>query len=178
MAERRRRYSTYGSVAYQPAYAPDPERRGARRGAEPQRRPQVQPRENVGTRPEAAVRQQSPVSLFAIVGFAAAALCVFLLLSAGAQLAVVSDETIDLRNELSELETEAATLQAQYEQAYDLAAIEKELTANGTMVKANSANTVYLDLSEADSVIYYEQAAAGIPGFVDRLEELFKGLLS
>lgn len=179
MAEerRRRRYSTYGSVAYQPAYDPDTGRR-TRRSAEPHQRPRVQPRENVGVRPSVEVRQQSPVSLFAIVGFAAVALCVFMLLSAGVQLAVVADETIELRDELSQLQTEAQTLQARYEQAYDLAAIEKELTANGTMVKASSANTVYLDLSEEDSVIYYEQAAAGLAGIVDRLEAMFGSLLS
>ena len=178
-AERRRRqYSTYGSVAYQPAYAPDTERRSARRSAQPQQRPRVQPREQVAARPEVAVRQQSPVSLFAIVGFAAVALCVFMLLSTGAQLAMVADETIDLRNELSALETEAQTLQAQYEQAYDLTAIEQELITSGTMVKANSANTVYLDLSEEDSVVYFEQASTGLAGITDRLEAWIEGLLS
>ena len=175
---RKRQYSTYGSVAYQPAYAPETERRSARRAAQPQQRPRVQPREQVAARPEVAVRQQSPVSVFAIVGFAAVALCVFMLLSAGAQLAVVADETIALRNELAQLETEAQTLHAQYEQAYDLPAIEQELITSGTMVKTNSANTVYLDLSEADSVIYFEQAAVGVSGIVDRLEAWVEGLLS
>ena len=52
------------------------------------------------------------------------------------------------------------------------------MTASGAMVKANSSNTVYLDLSEADSIIYYEQAAGGITGLVDRLEHLVSSLLS
>ena len=67
---------------------------------------------------------------------------------------------------------------APYELVYDLEEIEQQLTASGTMVKANSSNTVYLDLSEADSIIYYEQASGGIPGLVDRLENLVSGLLS
>ena len=177
---RKKQYSTYGSVAYQPAYAPEPERRSVRRAAQPQPqpRPRVQPREQVAARPEVAVRQQSPVSLFAIVGFAAVALCVFMLLSAGAQLAMVADETIDLRSELAQLEVEAQTLHAQYEQAYDLAAIEQELITSGAMTKANSANTVYLDLSEADSVIYYEQASTGVAGVVERAEAWLNELLS
>lgn len=175
---RTRRYATYGSVAYQPAYEENTVRSPARRGAEPRRHPQVQPRERVAARPSIEVRQQSAVSLFAIVGFAAVALCVLMLLAAGAQLAMVADETFDLQSELTELETEAQKLQAQYEQAYDLAAIEEQLTTSGQMVKATTANTVYLDLSEEDSVIYYEQAAAGIPGLVDRLEEMVDSLLS
>lgn len=175
---RTRRYSTYGSVAYQPAYEDNAARNPARRGAEPQRRPQVQPRERVASRPSVEVREREAVSLFAIVGFAAVALCVFMLLRAGAQLAIVADQTFDLQTELSELRTEEHKLQAQYEQAYDLTAIEQELTTSGAMVKASSANTVYLDLSEEDSVIYFEQAATGISGIVDRLEQMFADLMS
>lgn len=175
---RTRKYSTYGSVAYQPAYEENTVRQPGRRSAEPRRRPMVQPREQVAARPSVEVRQQSPVSLFAIVGFAAVALCVFMLLSAGAQLAVVADETFDLQSELSELRTETLSLQAEYEHAYDLDAIEQALTTSGTMVKASSANTVYLDMSEADSVIYFEQAATGLSGILGRLQELFGGLLS
>lgn len=176
---RTRRYSTYGSAAYQPEYDGNAVRSPARREAEqPRRRPRVQPRERVVQRPSVEVRQQSPVSLFAIVGFAAVALCVFMLLSAGIQLAMVADETFDLQTELTELKAEEKKLQAQYELAYDLAVIEEQMTASGAMVRASSANTVYLDLAEADSVIYYEQAAGGIPGMVDRLEKLFSDLLS
>lgn len=173
-----RRYSTYGNVAYQPAYEENAVRTPARRGAEPHRRPQVQPRERVAARPSVEVRQQDPISIFAIVGFMAVAVCVFMLLSSGIRLVTVSHETFQLQEELSDLEEKEAKLLSQYERAYDLTEIEKTLTSNGTMVKASAANTVYLDLSEPDSVIYYEQAAGGIPGVVDRLEQLFKDLLS
>lgn len=173
-----RKYSSYGSLAYQPAYEDNAVREPVRRGAEPQRRPQVRPRERVATRPSVEVRQREAVSLFAIIGFAAVALCVFMLLCTGAQLAVVADQTFDLQTELSELKAEEQKLQARYEQAYDLNAIERELTTSGVMVKASSANTVYLDMSEADSVVYHEQAATGISGMVDRVERIFRDLLS
>lgn len=176
---RARRYSTYGNVAYQPEYDGSAVRSSAGREAEqPRRRPQVQPRERVAARPSVEVRKQGAVSPFAIVGFAAVALCMFMLLSTGAQLTMVADETFDLQDELTELKTEEKKLLAQYEQAYDLTEIETQMVASGAMVKASSANTVYLDLSEEDSVIYYEQAAEGIPGLVDRLEQFFKDLLS
>ncbi len=175
--DRTRKYSTYGSVAYQPEFEGNAVRQPARREAEPRRRPLVQPREQVAARPSVEVRQQSAVAPFAVVGFAAVALCVFLLLSAGAQLAMVADETFDLKSELAQLQTETLTLQAQYEQAYDLEAIEKQLTTSGAMVKASSANTVYLDLAEADNVVYYDRSAASST-LLDRLQEFFAGLVA
>lgn len=178
--ERRRRYSTYGSVAYQPEYTTGSAARAEPRREAPQhqRRPRVQPRERVAVRPSVQVREQNAVSLFAVVGFAAVAVCLFMVITAGIQLVTVADQTYDLQSELTELKSEEKKLQAQYELAYDLAVIEEEMTASGAMVKASSANTVYLDLSEADSVIYYERASSGIRGLADRLEQLFSGILS
>ena len=76
--ERRRRYSTYGSVAYQPQYDGSAARQPARRETpQPQRRPRVQPRERVAARPSVEVREQGAVSLFAIVGFMAVAVCLY-----------------------------------------------------------------------------------------------------
>ena len=106
------------------------------------------------------------------------ALCVFFMLSALIQLVTVADETYDLQDQLEELRSEEKELLAQYELVYDLENIERQMTASGAMVKANSSNTVYLDLSDADSIIYYEQAAGGITGLVDRLEHLVSSLLS
>ena len=164
-ARRTRRYSTYGNVAYQPEYTSSAVRAPARREVEqPRRRPRVQPRERIAARPRVEVRAQGAVEPFANVGFAAVALCVFIMLSALLQ--------------LEELRSEEKELLAQYELVYDLENIERQMTASGAMVKANSSNTVYLDLSEADSIIYYEQAAGGITGLVDRLEHLVSSLLS
>ena len=168
--ERRRRYSTYGSVAYQPQYDGSAARQPARREApQPQHRPRVQPRERVAVRPSVEVREQGAVSLFAIVGFMAVAVCLFMVLSAGIQLVTVADQTYDLQTELTELKSEEKKLQAQYELAYDLSAIEEQMTASGAMVKASAANTVYLDLSEADSVVYYERTSSGVHGLVDQI---------
>ena len=176
---RTRRYSTYGNVAYQPEYTSSAVRAPARRAVEqPRRRPRVQPRERIAARPRVEVRAQGAVAPFAIVGFAAVALCVFFMLSALIQLVTVADETYDLQDQLEELRSEEKELLAQYELVYDLENIERQMTASGAMVKANSSNTVYLDLSEADSIIYYEQAAGGITGLVDRLEHLVSSLLS
>jgi cell division protein FtsL len=174
-----RRYGGYGKMAYQPEYDGNAARSPSRRQVEqPRQRPRVQPRERVTARPSVQVREQGAVSLFAIVGFVAVAVCVFLLLSTGAQLAMVADETFDLESELSDLKTEEKKLEAQYELAYDLSAIETEMTSSGAMVRASSSNTVYLNMAESDSVIYYAQSAEGVNGLVDWMEDLFSGLMS
>ena len=176
---RTRRYETYGSVAYQPEYE-----RGtaapARRARQPERveRPRVQPREQVAARPQVEVRTQSAVSLFAIIGFAAVALCALLLVMTSAQLAMTNDEIVTLNSTLSDLQSEEKVLQAQYELAYDLQAIEAMLTSDGSMVKPSSGHTVYLDMSQGDSVVYYEAAESGISGLVRQVEQLLAGLMS
>ena len=182
-AERRttNRYRTYGSVAYQPEFEQNAVRRSAqrpRREEERVRRPRVQPRTQTVTRPSVEVRQQSAVAPFAIVGFIAVALCALLLVMTSAQVAMVNDQTVDLRSQLSDLKDEEKVLLAQYELAFDLAAIEKQLTADGSMVKAGSGQTVYLDLSEEDNVVYYEAAEDGLSGLVRRAEQWLSDLLS
>lgn len=182
-AERRTtsRYRTYGSVAYQPEFEQNAVRRSAQRPRHEEervRRPRVQPRTQTVTRPSVEVRQQSAVAPFAIVGFIAVALCALLLVMTSAQIAMVNDQTVDLRSQLSDLQDEEKVLLAQYELAFDLAAIEKQLTADGSMVKAGSGQTVYLDLSEGDNVVYYEAAEDGLSGLVRQAEQFLSDLLS
>ncbi len=176
---RTRQYETYGSLAYQPEY-----QRGtaapARRARQPERvqRPRVQPREQVAVRPQVEVRKQSAVSPFAILGFAAVAICALLLVMTSARLAMANDEIVDLNSQLSQLKTEEKILTAQYELTYDLAAIEAMLTADGSMVKADSAHTVYLDMSQGDNVVYYQAAEDGVSGLIRRVEQFLSGVLS
>lgn len=176
---RTRRYETFGSLAYQPEY-----QRGsaapARRAHEPERvqRPRVQPRTRTAARPQAEVRTQSAVAPFAIIGFVAVALCALLLVMTSAQLAMTNDEIVKLNDTLSDLHSEEKALTAQYELAYDLNAIEEELISSGAMVRASSGQTIYLDMSEGDHVVYYEAAESGISGLIRRVEQFISGLLS
>lgn len=176
---RTRRYDTYGSLAYQPEY-----QRGtaapARRAHEPERehRPRVQPRTQSAARPQVEVRTQSAVAPFAIIGFVAVALCALLLVMTSAQLAMTNDEIVTLNASLSELQSEEKVLMAQYELAFDLTAIEEQLTSDGSMVKASSGHTVYLDMSEGDNVVYYANAETGISGLVRQIEQFLTDLLA
>ena len=130
MANYRRRntteYRTYGSVAYAPAYdgsavrAPRREEELRRAPAPyPKRQQQIRKRE----RARAEVRQAGAVAPFAVIGFLAVAIFAVMLITSYAQLTVANDEMQSLRKELSTLKSDNATLTAQYEKVFDLAAI-------------------------------------------------------
>lgn len=186
MAEQRRnsrRYRTYGSVAYQPEVEEQQSRRGEIQGntvrrPEPVRRPSIQPRRRPVTRPDVQVRTQTAVAPFAIVGLFAVLVCTFLLVVSTARLAQANNEIVDMRGELADLQDEARVLQAKYEQVFDLEAIEKQLLSSGSMVRARPGQTVYLDLSAPDSVVYYDGAGEGLSALLNRAEQYLGSLMS
>ncbi len=180
---RTRQYTTYGNVAYQPEFersaAPSRSRvQRPRREEERTQRPRVQPRPQTVARPNVEVRSQGAIAPFAIIGFAAVILCALLLVMTSARLAMVKDETVELRSTLAELKTEEKTLQAEYELVFDLAAIEQQFTADGSMVRPGAGQTVYLDLSDGDQVIYYDNGGGGLSGLLRQVGDFFGGILS
>ena len=189
MAEQRRnrRYRTSGNVAYQPEVEQEPVRDPARRERihgntvrrqEPARRPRIIPRKRPVSRPDIQVRTQSAVAPFAIVGIFAVLVCTLLLVMSTARLAVANNNIVDLREELVDLQDEGRMLQAKYELVFDLEAIEKMFVSNGTMVRPGPSQTVYLDLSAPDSVVYYDGAGEGLSALLQRAEQYLAGLLS
>ena len=188
---RRRRYRTDGSVAYQPEVEQEPvvpsrqeQRRvdtvhgNTVRRPEPDRRPRIVPRRRPAARPDVQVRAQSAVSPFAVVGLFSVLACTLVLVVSMAQLAVVNNDIVELRGELSSLQDESWLLQARYELEFDLEAIEKMFLSDGSMVRAGTSQTVYLDLSAPDSVVYYNGAEEGLPALLQRAEQYLDDLLS
>lgn len=182
-----RRYRTYGSVAYQPEFEQEPIREPARkeriqgntvRRPEPHRRPQPRPRRRPAARPSIQVRPQEAVAPFAVVGLFAVLACALLLVVSCARLATANNDIVKLRDELAALQDENRTLLAKYELVYDLEAIEKQFLSDGTMIKPGAGQTVYLDLSAGDNVVYYDGAGEGLSGILQRAERYFAGLLS
>ena len=189
-AERRkdtRRYRTNGSVAYQPEFEQESARRSSRRELvrgntvrrpEPARRPQPRPRRRPAVRPDVQVRTQSAVAPFTVVGLFAVLACAWLLVVSCAKLAVANSDIVDLRAQLSDLQDEGRTLQAKYELVFDLEAIEKQFLSDGSMVRPGVGQTVYLDLSGGDRVVYYDGAGEGLSGLLQRAERFIAGLVS
>ena len=184
---RNRRYRTYGSAAYQPEVEQEPVRVPSRqeqirgntvRRPEPVRRPRITPRKRPAVRPDIQVRTQGAVSPFAIVGLFSVLACTLMLVVSTAQLAAVNNDIVDLRGDLAGLQDEGLTLQAKYELVFDLEAIEKMFLSDGSMVRAGTGQTVYLDLSAPDSVTYYDGAGKGLSALLQRAERYLDDLLS
>lgn len=167
-------YRVNGSAAYQPDYAGP-----AVRQPKPQTRPQVQPRRQVAPRPRVQVRPAGTVSLLAVVGFGAVAVFAALLLIANAKLMVLNDETVSLRAELKTLQAEETRLLSQRDSAYDLDAIEAQLTASGAMVKPQPSQVTYLSAEMPDSLVKYERPRQSFRDAVyEKLRDLSSGLFS
>ena len=185
MAARRRTttvYSTYGSVAYAPVYDGSAVRI-PRREEELQRRPQPRPkqRERVRrqelTRAQVQVREAGQVAPFAVVGFLAVAVFAALLLLSYVQYTAVSGQTVSLRSQLSALQTEHATLSAQYEKVFDMPTIQEAV--GDDMSRPTSDQVVYIDLSEEDTVVLYgeEEAVGGLSGAVHAAGEVLSEIV-
>ena len=91
---------------------------------------------------------------------------------------MANSDIVDLRAQLSDLQDEGRTLQAKYELVFDLEAIEKQFLSDGSMVRPGVGQTVYLDLSGGDRVVYYDGAGEGLSGLLQRAERFFAGLVS
>lgn len=176
--KQRTEYRTYRRVGYT-AYDGSAARQ-LERGAEVlQPRPQVRPRERTAVRPRVQVREAGKVSVFAVAGFLAVGLLAVVLLLSYVKLMVVSDQVVDLRNELTTLQSEEAKLRAQYELAYDLNSIEEQVTASGSMVSPQHGQVFYVDLSEPDSVEFFQQGngSTGLSGAADSIRSIGSRIL-
>ena len=152
---KRRSYQSYGSVAYDPAYAPE------RDGRE---EPLVRNRERVVGRERVRVRQPGYVAPTAVLGFIAVAVLAVLILMSYVQLTDTSNQIVHLRKEATALASEHADLMTQYELAFDLKTVEEQMTASGKMVQPGSAQIVSLNLSEPDSAKLYTQPKENVLG--------------
>lgn len=142
-----------------------------------QPQPHVRPRRQELSRPKAVVRPAGKVSLFAVAGFAAVAVMAVLVLMSYVQLSSLSSQVVELNSQMTKLQGEEATLRARYELAYDLGAIEKRVTSDGSMARPQAGQMVYVDLTEPDSVVLYQQEE-GEGNFLDRVEEIVGKVLS
>lgn len=140
-------------------------------------RPQVRPRNQELSRPKVAVRPAGKVSLFAVAGFGAVAVMAVLILMSYIQLSAISNEVVSLNAEMTQLQSEEATLRARYELAYDLRSIETTMTADGSMIRPQSGQIVYVDMTEPDSVILYERTGEKST-FGDGLREIVNNILA
>ena len=179
MATNRRRhttaYSTYGSVAYAPAYEDGSAVRVPRREEELQHIPVKRPVRR-HERAKVQVRQAGQIAPFAVVGFLAVAVFAVLMITSCAQLAIANDKMVTLRQELADLKSENTRLSAQYEKVFDLATI--QAAVGDTMVRPTNDQMVYIDLSEPDTVTVYQDGGANpLRALARGINDLFGGII-
>lgn len=102
------------------------------------------------------MRERQPVPVLAVLGAAAVIAMAVLVLMSYIQLTVLSADTVELKSQLSVLETENVTLTAEYERMFDLATVKEAAEAAG-MSKPGSSQIGYIDLSDGDSAVVYQK---------------------
>ena len=125
-------------------------------GEAPRHQEQVRQQPKVHAAPKVLVRERQQVSLFSLLGFAAVAGLAVLVLMSYIQLTALASDTVALKKQLSTLETEHATLTAQYEQMFDLTTVREAAEAAG-MTKPSASQICYLDMAGGDSAVVYQQ---------------------
>ena len=132
-----------------------------------------------GKAPEAEPQQHRRMVPTILVEILAVAAVVVVTLFSYAQLVMVNDQVVGLRSELSQLQSDATKLQAEYELAYDLQEIETEMISSGEMNKIQSWQTYTLELSEPDAVEYFQEStwrgdlSDMVKQFIEAVKEYF-----
>ena len=161
-----RRYSgrVNGNLAYDPAY--EERQRRLRREREYEHERQCEefmrpPQRKVQKKAAPVRRQREKVSLGTLCGFMALAAMVALMIMCRAQLTEISAQVVSVQKEISALEDEHVALLTRYEKTFDLTTI-KEAAAAAGMSKPSSSQVYYIDLSESDSVVVYQQKSTNV----------------
>lgn len=159
----KKHYSTHGNVAY----APEHEENAPRKTRQPQKAPQARPSVKPLTRKRVQVREADSLSYDAVFGFIATGVLATLVMMGYAELATSSDEVVQLRSQLNQLQSEQKVLSAQYEKHFDIARIEEAL--GDQLVRPTSEQVVYIDLSQPDTVNLYneEEGASFFSAFLE-----------
>jgi len=163
VAVKKRRYDDSATSRYPQRYEYDGNaaRKLERKEATPQRREDRRVVKKAKARPELVVREPGKVAPFTVLGLLSVCLMVVFMLHQNAGLVVINDTAVELKRELTSLQTEGDKLVAQYELAYDLQAIEEEFLATGLMVKPQQGQEYVLELTAPDTVEYYKTAGFG-----------------
>ena len=122
---------------------------------------------------KAMVRTAETVSATAVLGFTALTVMLVLLVFCCIELTALSNSVVSMQKELSALQAEQVTLQAQYDQAFDLAKV-KAAAEEAGMVLPSDSQLYYIDISLPDSAEVFTGGETG--AWRQRLESLGQGI--
>ena len=109
---------------------------------------------------KASVRPAQKVSPVAVLGFASVAAMMVTLLLCCVRLNTVSRSISNIKEQISELETEQVSLLSRYDQSFDLATVQAAAEAAG-MTQPSESQTYYIDLPGEDQAVSYREAGGG-----------------
>ena len=117
---------------------------------------------------KARVRTAQRLSPVIVVGYAALAVMLTLLVVSYVQLTAISNTVVAMNKEASQLETDQVILQTQYERAYDLASV-KEAAIEAGMSRPSDSQIYYIDLSDPDNAVIYQDQEEGLLSWLKEL---------
>ena len=110
---------------------------------------------------KAAVRPAQKVSPLAVIGFSAVAALLVCLLVCYAQVNAISGSIVEMKEQISALETEQVALLTKYEQAFDLATVKAAAEAAG-MTQPSGSQIYYVELPGQDQAVAYVSQEVGV----------------
>ena len=140
--------------------------------AQPKTRPQT--RTEIHTRARTAVHTRQSIAPVSIVGMLAAAFLVVTASLAQAKIVGISSRSVELRQELEQLEEQQAKLRIAYESAFNMAEIEDYAIHSLGMQKPRADQVFYIDTSSPDKAVVV--AGGDDVGFVDRVSDYLSGI--
>ncbi len=153
-------YRIDGSAVMQPELQPEEPRRagsGKREISRKQARKQSLLRQKMDALNKIQVREQGAIAPASVIGMVAVALLATAVIGLRVQLNEINTELSACSSELTQLQKEEDSLLTQYEQMFDMGSIESGMLAAGRMTKPSSTQTIYLELSEPDNAIIFDQ---------------------
>ena len=161
--------SVDGSMAYDlgnPSLYPDYTIDAPKRTAQPKRR----------VRSRVHPRSKQIVSPGAVLGFAVAAMLLFMSLVSQIKLTEISDQTAKLQSTLGELKTQESELKIEYERAFNLTEIESFALTELGMQKPYGDQVRYINGASPDNAVIIRGQAEPEDGIIDRVESFFMSI--
>lgn len=110
---------------------------------------------------KAKVRPAERVSPVMVLGFAAVAVMMVMMVFSYVQLNTISSSIVSMRTKVAALQTEQVMLMTDYEQAFDLSSVKEAALAAGMSTPSDS-QVYYIDLSDPDSAVVFAQEEKGL----------------
>ena len=133
--------------------------------------PVRQEREEILTRPRAAVHPRAKVSPLALGSVVLLVVMAVGLLMGYVQLTKIATSVTEIKSQLNQLNDEHVSLLTRYEQTYDLATIKETAEAAG-MSKPTSGQIEYIDLGGPDAATVYRAGAeSAVSGLLQSVKQ-------